>query len=35
MIELFSNLISWVIDFFGQFIDLIWELLVYLFSAQL
>lgn len=35
MIELFSNLLSWIITFFGQFVDLVWELLVYLFSAQL
>ncbi|MGM0169360.1 hypothetical protein IGI39_003676 [Enterococcus sp. AZ135] len=35
IIEFFSSLIRWAIEFFGQTIDVVSDILVYLFSAQL
>ena len=35
IIDFFISLISWSVDFFGQMIDIISDIIVYLFSAQL
>lgn len=35
IIQFISELISWVIEFFGQIIDVVSDIIIFLFSAQL
>lgn len=33
--QFFSNFIRWAVEFFGQLFDVVSDIIVYLFSAQL
>lgn len=35
IIQFISELISWAIEFFGQIIDVVSDIIIFLFSAQL
>lgn len=35
MMQFFCGLIQWAVEFFGQMIDVVSDILIYLFSAQL
>lgn len=35
IIQFFTSLISWAAEFFGQLIDVVSDIIIYLFSAQL